>query len=363
MHASADPVGERTPHRVQLAEDLVGLRVVGHGVRARSGQHEVRVVQPRLLDEAAEDARGVLQRIPPRDLRHERCVRRNGRRFDQIRPVGDHRGHPIAPAERRVVRGRSSREQTGRPEDRVAVVRGEFDVLRGERVDARRDDVDLRGLEVVPDVRATGERDRVGGSGILEQEPPGRPREVVGTVDPDVIGPHDRRSPRSERRDQSERLRVVDDDDVARRDRPGTVEVAADHVVVVSPLRRPERAAVAEDAVQAVVDPLRDAEELGIPLEDQPPRRDTVGDEVAERVREQLRDATPARGRVDVPDRAAGERPTPLVQRALVAAPDILPRDRAELVCVTRRDGDLEHREGGSRGRRLRFRVSVRPPG
>src|SRR5262249_38220011 len=100
----------------------------------------------------------------------------------------------------------------------------------------------------------------------------------------------------------------------------------------------------------------RDLEEPVIALEDEPPGHDPVLRQVAERPRQELGDAAPLRGGVDVPHGGAGERAATALEGRLVPAADAVSRDRAEPACGARRNRDLEHRRRRA-GRRLRIRA------
>ena len=113
----------------------------------------------------------------------------------------------------------------------------------------------------------------------------------------------------TQRLGQAGRLRVVQHDDVpGAHEREQLLRVPAQHALVVAALARAELAAVAGRAVDPVVDPLRDREELRVALDDEPTRVDAGGAHVGKQRLQHLGDAAAGRGRVHVPDRAAAER-------------------------------------------------------
>jgi hypothetical protein len=100
----------------------------------------------------------------------------------------------------------------------------------------------------------------------------------------------------------------MDDDDVFSLNRaPDEVEVCRNRALVDRSLPLPELPAVAGRAVEAVVDPLRDREELGIAGDPHPVRLESDPTHVAEQRREQLGHPASGRGRVEVHDAPASE--------------------------------------------------------
>ena len=77
-----------------------------------------------------------------------------------------------------------------------------------------------------------------------------------------------------------------------------------------------ERTAVAVEAMQAVMDPLRDLEELRLPGDHRPARVDAGAAAVAEQRPQHLDDAAALRGRVDIPDHSAVQLPRGLLDQA-----------------------------------------------
>ena len=103
-------------------------------------------------------------------------------------------------------------------------------------------------------------------------------------------------------------LRVVEQDDVVGADQLHELaRVRLERVLVDLPRRVVEVAAVALEAVEEVVDPLGDLEELGVALDHGPARVDAGALRVADQRQQQLHHAPALGGRADVPDRALAE--------------------------------------------------------
>jgi hypothetical protein len=114
------------------------------------------------------------------------------------------------------------------------------------------------------------------------------------------------------------RLRVVKEHDVARPhhlyERRGVGGAAA---LVRGPLRLAQGPAVALRPVQPIVEPLCDAEELGVALDDHPATVEPRSADVADQRTEHLRDPASERRRVHIPDRVRAEELMPARERAL----------------------------------------------
>jgi len=142
---------------------------------------------------------------------------------------------------------------------------------------------------------------------------------------------------------------VVEDDDIARahprREHGGVV---GDHTLIDRARSVVERTAVAERAMQAVVDALGDVEELGRAIDDDPARVDPGAARVGDKRAQQLDHATPERGRVHVPDDPPGEQLARLAHAALEVGEPV----------------GRQHRTESLRGRtpRCRCRVAHRVP-
>jgi hypothetical protein len=103
--------------------------------------------------------------------------------------------------------------------------------------------------------------------------------------------------------DQSGRLRVVDVNDVAGPNELGElVGGLAQRGVVDVSLGRPKRPTIALGFMQAVVDPLRDPEEVRIPGDRHPAHVHTGPSRVRQQRMQELRDSSSARRRIHVPD-------------------------------------------------------------
>ncbi|MDZ7734351.1 MAG: hypothetical protein U5R31_15905 [Acidimicrobiia bacterium] len=141
------------------------------------------------------------------------------------------------------------------------------------------------------------------------QELPGPVAPLVRLVDTDVAPPDHVQAPRRQPHGQPGGLGVVQHDDVARRRHRGQLGgVPLQDLLVVVDLVRTERSPVPGLAVEPVVDPLRDREELGIAVEHHPARVHTERAGVPEDGVEHLRDTAPARGGADVPQAPGAER-------------------------------------------------------
>jgi hypothetical protein len=95
--------------------------------------------------------------------------------------------------------------------------------------------------------------------------------------------------------------------------------IPAEHPLVVGPLSLAERAAVAKGAIEPVVDPLGDREELRVALDHQPTRVDPCAASIRQERLQHLGDSAAGRRRVDVQHRMAGERGLRRIGDLLVA--------------------------------------------
>ena len=101
----------------------------------------------------------------------------------------------------------------------------------------------------------------------------------------------------------------MDDDNVVRtHDSAEVVGVGLEDALVTLVLGRAEVAAVSRRAVQAVVDTLRDCEELGVAFDHEPACVDPCAAGVGEQRLQHLGDAAAGSGRVDIQNRVTGER-------------------------------------------------------
>ena len=110
-------------------------------------------------------------------------------------------------------------------------------------------------------------------------------------------------------------LGVVEDDDVAGTDDAGQVVGAgAERSLVETVLVVAQRASVTEAAVEVIVDPLRQGEELLVRVDDEPTGVDPDATDVPEQDVQHLRHPTAGGGRVDVDHRPAVELPKGLAR-------------------------------------------------
>ena len=234
-------------------------------------------------------------------------------------------------------------------EDRQHALAVELLVLGREGVDRGRDDRDLL-VEPLPLEGLAREDVGVRVADVGDEELPRPARERVGPVEADVTAPHRRAADVADRRDQAGRLRVVDDHHVLGLDElPELGGVALGHLVKDAARVVVEVAAIAGRAVQEVVDPLGEDEEVLVALDHHPARVDAGPARVGEQRDEHLGNAAAAGGRVDVPYDAPVEH--------LAAAPHgaqdalvVLGREhRSEALQVECADGHV-----GERGHRRR---------
>ena len=208
------------------------------------------------------------------------------------------------------------------PQDGVPV---ELLVLRGERVDGRRDDPHPGLVEPRGHVLLHGENVRLSGGQIGAQERPRLIGPLVGLVASDMAAPHHAASRLNERRRHPRRLGIVQDHYIPR---VGVVDhTSRGHggdLLIVVRLRGTERTAIACCSVQAIVDPLGDGEEVGITSHDEPVDVEAGIEGVADEHLQHLGDAAPSGRRIDVPHRPPTEIPTRSLSRThepLVAIP------------------------------------------
>ena len=203
-------------------------------------------------------------------------------------------------------------------EDRLDRLVVEVLVLGREDVDRRGDDEGAIAVDPLP--REVGSREDVG-VGLLDVGPEEVPRGVrvrVRLIEPDVAAPDDHRARRPQRVDHAGGLRVVEEDDVAVGDELCELRGRrSQRLLVELALADAELAAVAGDAVQQVVDPLRELEEGGFAADHTPAAVEADPADVGEQRLQELGDATAARGRVDVPDRAVPEEHATVLHAAL----------------------------------------------
>lgn len=181
-------------------------------------------------------------------------------------------------------------------------------VLRGERVDVRREHVGAFAVQPRGGIRGARED---GDGDILqvraEEGPAAVDLRVVAFI-ADVAAPGDVRAASEEVRDEAGRLRIVAYDHVALADeRVHGDGVLLRHGVEDGALVGPERRAVAGRGAERVVDALGHAEEVGRSLEDEPADVDAEAADVAQDRAQHLGHAAAGRGGVDVPDGASAE--------------------------------------------------------
>jgi hypothetical protein len=193
-------------------------------------------------------------------------------------------------------------------EDRADVLRAQWHVLDGERVDRRRDDDQPLVLDPLRCVLPPREHQRLCRPEVWPQELPRGPREVVGPVASHVAAPDHSRPHLAQACGEPGGLGIMEQDDVTRRDpRCQVREVGAEHRLVVLTLLAPEGPAVPRFAVQRVVQPLRDGEERRVAVQHQPPVLDAGSVAIGQQGLQHLGDPTSVRGGVDMPHHPVAE--------------------------------------------------------
>ena len=249
----------------------------------------------------------VLEPVPARDLGDQGRVGWHGAVLVKLGGTTDARAAPVESVEE------SATEvipllDAGNVQDGGDRIRLEVLVLRGERVDRRRDDPDSCGLNAVPDERLPGEDVCVRLGHIRVEEFPGLVRELPWPVHPDVAAPDRADVLVLEVGEEPRRLRIVDVYDVPW---PNELEQLAgglgQRVLVDPALLGTQAPSVSGGLVQVVVEALREAEELGVPGDGQPAHIDAGAAGIGEQRLEQLGDPASLRRRVDMPDHPAAE--------------------------------------------------------
>jgi len=193
--------------------------------------------------------------------------------------------------------------KSGAREDGSHVVLVEVAVLGRERVDARRDDLDARAIEPLPDVGTAREHEGVRTRHIARKEGPPLADGVVRLVDADVRAPDGANVARTQRGDQARGLGIVEDHNVAGAHLlEQCVGVATGDLFVAAPVGIGQRRAFGPHAVKQVVHGLGDLEEVGRAFDHHPPLVDAGAAAVRDQGRKQLGHASALGGRVHVPD-------------------------------------------------------------
>ena len=184
----------------------------------------------------------------------------------------------------------------------------QFAVLGRERVDRRWDDDHPVPVHPLRHVRRSREHERVGTFEVVPEERPCLVGLVVAAVATDMATPHDPRTGRPEPLHHAGCLRIVQQHDVAATDLGEEVgQVRGEDTFVRGVLGGTERATVPPIPVQAVVQALRDGEELPLAIEHQPAVLDARSSPVRQQGLEHLGDAATVGRRVHMPDRAIPE--------------------------------------------------------
>ena len=137
------------------------------------------------------------------------------------------------------------------------------------------------------------------GSTSSRRNAPGLLGPLVALVEAHVASPHDRGTPVPQGLGEPSGLRVVQEDDVTGLHAVDDLgAVSRQRGVVRRPRGRVQRTRVAGDAVQPVVDPLGDGEEVGVPAQHQPADVDPGARRIGHQGVQHLRDTTAARRRL-----------------------------------------------------------------
>ena len=217
---------------------------------------------------------------------------------------------PSEPSRRWKEMGRSgaASEQADRRQDPPDGRRIQLAVLGREGVDRWRDDDHSVPVHPLRHVLRSREHERVGTFDVMPEERPCLVGLVVAGVATDMATPHDPHTGRPEPLHHACRLRIVQQHDVAMTDLGEEVgEVRAEDTFERGVLGGTERPPVPRIPVQAVVQALRDGEEVRLAIEHEPAVLDARSSPVREQGLEHLGDAATVGRRVHMPDRAIPE--------------------------------------------------------
>ena len=163
-----------------------------------------------VLGEREHHALHVLHPVPPRELYHQRRFRwRRRARLQDVDPAIDPSRRAVPSPEVHRHRLRRAAGEPDELQDRTPGLVGERLVLRGERVDARGDDVHTGRVRPVGRERASAEHVRVHVLEVGAQELPAPLRVLVRSVAPDVAPPHHLRARLAPQGRERGGLRVV----------------------------------------------------------------------------------------------------------------------------------------------------------
>ena len=296
------------PVDLDLLEDLGAFGVIGDTLDARARKHELRMIGARRVDrpdESVQDADGILESIPTRNLDHKGRIDRRRRALAQdLGAALDERHGAIRSREtaRTVRRHAGNHSQMSQyAADRCV---GHLLVLGRERIDGRRKNQTATVVQQVGKVGESRKDERVGlGEVGLEK----RPSELVfrrTDIVTDVTAPNDPHSVTDQVRDQTGGLWIMQDGNVPRPDqRDQLAGVVVDHLLVHLTCLRIQIGPVTPLAVKRMVDTLGDAEEFRRATDHQPGRIHAQTPSVGQQAMEHLGHATPRGRAVDVPDR------------------------------------------------------------
>ena len=152
---------------------------------------------------------------------------------------------------------------------------------------------------------------------VRDQEAPGVACEVVGQVEPDVRAPDHRHARRDQPRDHPRGLRVVQQHDVGAGE-PGSEQLGLGRAAALIDRSLPlAQLTAVVGAVQAIVEPLGDAEEVVVAADHRPASVDAGAADVSDQRPQHLRHPAALRRRVHGPQRASVQQLTTSRERAL----------------------------------------------
>ena len=180
---------------------------------------------------------------------------------------------------------------------------------------------------------------RVRNLDVGAEERPGALRPLVRPIESHVATPNDTGPELDERSEEARRLRVVDEHDVAAsNDAAQPLGILRRDPVVVRPLGSTESATVTWRAVEAVVNALRDREELRVAGDHDPIHLDSEPARIPEQGPEHLRDPSALRGRVHAHHAPVAEALPKLGSRGNKRRQALLANDRLQAARVERHE-------------------------
>ena len=189
----------------------------------------------------------------------------------------------------------------------------ELTVLRREWVDGRRDHPHPLQRHPVRDISRSREHKCVRVREVATQELPPGVRVGGGVVPADVTAPNHLRAQLVETLDQACRLRVVEKHDIAAPNLSHEIDkIPLEHPFIMLVLGRSESLPAVHRAVQRVMHPPGDGEELRVTVQNQPSGVHACAASIGQQTLQHLRHPATVRGGIDVPHHATSEKgPSP----------------------------------------------------